>query len=147
MKRLIITTVAAFILSGCATPEPLHKHTMSGKPEGVYPGSTVEKVKAKILFNCNNNGFMTTSDANSVTCSNTMSGVSGAMTQVLLGNQYSTPPVLYEKFTIGEQPGQIKVWDDMWIETQMAFGQVRSMRVTNTHAINESQDALDNLNP
>ncbi|MGK3451465.1 hypothetical protein, partial [Escherichia coli] len=42
-----------------------------------------------------------------------------------IGNAYSTTPVSKVRFTIAQLNNDTKVWADMWMETQMAMGQVQ----------------------
>ncbi|QEM94366.1 hypothetical protein FEI17_27350 (plasmid) [Kosakonia radicincitans] len=67
------------------------------------------------------------------------------MTQVLIGNSYSTPPIAVLHYTIGQQPDGVKVWADMWVETQMPGGQVNTMPANDNHTRNILQDGLDGL--
>ncbi|EPO9568703.1 TPA: hypothetical protein ACGQLE_004295 [Escherichia coli] len=145
MKRFTIPTIAVLILAGCATPEPLHKNTASSKPEGVYPGATVESVRNALMTRCNNGGAMTSVTENEVTCKKRLEGGGAIMTQVLIGNSYSTPPIAALHYTIGPQPDGVKVWADMWVETQMPGGQVNTMPANDNHTRNILQDGLDRL--
>ncbi|HAT2203367.1 TPA: hypothetical protein I8271_003756 [Kluyvera intermedia] len=67
------------------------------------------------------------------------------MSQALIGNAYSTTPVSKTRFTLAQINSDTKVWADMWVETQMAFGQMQQVPITNNNVRNQVQDALDQL--
>ncbi|WP_202307157.1 hypothetical protein [Dryocola clanedunensis] len=143
--KSVIVILAALILAGCATPEPLHKKTLSGKPEGNYPGATIDAVRNTLLSRCNNGGGMSSTNGNELTCKKQLEGSGSIMTQLLIGNSYSTPPVFVLHYVIGQQPDGIKVWADSWVETQMSGGQINTMPTNDNHTRNIVQDGLDNL--
>ncbi|MEP6785931.1 MAG: hypothetical protein ABI898_09345 [Sphingomonadales bacterium] len=60
-----------------------------------------------------------------VLCSRTIDGLQGAFAQVIVGNSYSTTPELKVRFSIVRSEKFFRVQASQWIETQMAFGQVR----------------------
>lgn len=65
---------------------------------------------------------------------NTTESVLGAL---LLGNQYSTPPRSYVRFNAAELRGSTRVPANAWLETQMAFGQIRKQDLGSDHFHNE----------
>lgn len=65
---------------------------------------------------------------------NTTESVLGAL---LLGNQYSTPPRSYVRFNAAELRGSTRVTANAWLETQMAFGQIRKQDLGSDHFHNE----------
>lgn len=146
MKKLLSAMVAGMLLSGCAHETPLNKQTQSGKPEGIYKNETKDKVQSALVSMCNSKGFMVYgADQNSVVCGKQMDGMSGVMAQALIGNAYSTPPIYKTRFTISQINNDTKVWADMWIETQMAMGQLQQMPVDSNDVKNNIQQALDGL--
>ncbi|MCW7764323.1 hypothetical protein [Photorhabdus luminescens] len=148
MKRLAVLLIGSALLSGCANNIPLKKQTQSGKPEGVYTNTTKEAVRDSLVAYCNEKGFMVVeSSASSVLCSKETEGGSAILTQLMIGNSYSTTPVGKIRFTIGSVNNSIKVWADMWVETQMAMGQMRQMPITDNKSRNAVQEKLDSLRP
>ena len=53
------------------------------------------------MTRCNNGGAMTSVSENEVTCKKRLEGNGAIMTQVLIGNSYSTPPIAVLHYTIG----------------------------------------------
>ena len=62
-----------------------------------------------------------------VLCSRSIDGLQSAVAQVLIGNSYSTPLVLKFRFAIVRSEQYTRVQASQWIETQMAFGQIRAV--------------------
>ncbi|QCT21742.1 hypothetical protein FEM41_19840 [Jejubacter calystegiae] len=148
MKKLAIIGFAALVLSGCANQPKLIKETQSGKPEGFYTSTTKEKVKDALINYCNNQGLtIYGADNSSVICGREQQGGSAIFTQALIGNAYSTTPVSKVRFTISQINNDVKVWADMWVETQMAMGQVQQMQVTSNDVKNIIQQRLDAIKP
>ncbi|HGF6339010.1 TPA: hypothetical protein ACF2WD_005070 [Escherichia coli] len=56
-------------------------------------------------------------------------------------------PVSKVRFTIAQVNNDTKVWADMWMETQMAMGQVQQMAITDNASKNTIQQRLDELKP
>ncbi|HBM2815714.1 TPA: hypothetical protein LU109_003626 [Enterobacter hormaechei subsp. xiangfangensis] len=145
MKSLFILVVPA-LLSACAAQVPLKKVTQSGKPEGVYHNVTKAQVRDALVNRCNNKGStILSSDESSVVCAKTLDGSSAFMTQLLIGNSYSTPPQGKIRFSIAQLQSDVKVWADMWVETQMPGGQVNTMPAEDNATKNNIQAGLDDL--
>lgn len=140
---LALSTV--LFLSGCANQEPLMKQTVSGKPEAEYPGKTKEQVKDALLNYCNGKGLIVFESSDSlVICGKQTDSI---MSQMLVGNAYSTPAMAKIRFTIASTNNTPKVWSDMWLESQMPGGQLNQMPSKNIKDINSVQSMLDNLKP
>ncbi|WP_242689541.1 hypothetical protein [Photorhabdus cinerea] len=148
MKKLTALLIGSVLLSGCANNVPLKKQTQSGKPEGIYTNTTKEAIRDLLVAYCNEKGFMVVeSSTSSVLCSKETEGGSAILTQLMIGNSYSTTPIGKIRFTIGSVNDSIKVWADMWVETQMAMGQMRQMPITDNKSRNAVQEKLDSLRP
>lgn len=146
--RKISALFLMLILNGCANQPSLLKDTASGKPEGIYQSTTKEKVKDALVNYRNNKGLMFfNADSSSVICGKQQEGGNAVLTQALIGNAYSTPPVSRVRFTISQLNNDVKVWADMWVETQMAMGQMQQMPDTSNQARNVIQQRLDELKP
>src|SRR5207237_10483900 len=62
------------------------------------------------------------------TCQVPFGGFKQALAGALLGNSYSTPPNVYAAFSMAQVGSNVRVQARAWMETQMAFGQVRTMQ-------------------
>ncbi|MEM8445423.1 hypothetical protein Q4R95_19020, partial [Morganella morganii] len=117
-------------------------------PEGVYKNTTPEKVRNALIFYCNEKGLMVLqADTGSVICGKQQSGGAAILSQFAIGNSYSTAPMSKVRFTVSPINDDVKVWADMWVETQMATGQVQQMSVTDNASKNVIQQRLDELKP
>lgn len=67
------------------------------------------------------------------------------MTQLLIGNAYSTPPVDKVRFSISKVEFSTHVWADMWVETQMPGGKTNKVQLTDNNSKNFVQYILDNI--
>ncbi len=147
MKKILFS-ICVLVLVGCADQQPLAKPTVSGKPEGFYQNTTKEKVKDALVNYCNNKGLMVFSaETSSVVCGKQQEGGNAVLTQALIGNAYSSTPVAKVRFTISQLNNDVKVWADMWVETQMAMGKMQQMPDTSNQAKNTIQQRLDELKP
>lgn len=128
---------------GCAPQQQLMRETASGYAEEVMPATTVEVVKAKIMESCTNRGALVQeATGNQVLCGMTMSGGDGMMAQLLLGNSYSTTPERKARFTIIQTGPNVRVSAQQWIETQMAFGQIKRAELNSPNHRNDMQRLL-----
>ncbi|MHB9319094.1 hypothetical protein ACP3TG_08250 [Phytobacter diazotrophicus] len=146
MKKVLMASAIIFSVVGCAGQAPLKKQTASGKPEAVYKNTQKSQVKDWITELCSSTGFMISeSTDNTITCGKQQEGGQAILSQALIGNAYSTTPVSKTRFTLAQINSDTKVWADMWVETQMAFGQMQQVPITNNNVRNQVQDALDQL--
>ncbi|MCW2103720.1 UNVERIFIED_ORG: hypothetical protein M2402_000866 [Rahnella aquatilis] len=146
VKKLISAVLITAFLCSCANQEPLKKQTQSGKPEGNFPGKTAEQVSNTLTWFCNRNGFMVYESSKSVVfCGKQRTGSNAVITQALIGNSYSTPPVDKLRFSISEYDSATHVWADTWVETQMVGGQIQQMPVNDNNTKNSIQNILDNI--
>ncbi len=135
----------AFALAGCATGKKM-ANTESGRPEITVRNSTLEAVQGEIFSLCNRRAAsIRSSSANEVVCAKQMDGGSAIMTQLLIGNSYSTTPVAVARFTIWKAGHDVRVSAYQWAETQMAFGQVRTVELNSPEAFNALQRYLNEI--
>lgn len=146
MKKFVAALLVSVFVTGCASQVPLKKQTASGKPEGFYQNTDKEKVKDALVNFCNNKGLMIFgADNSTVICGKQQEGGNAILTQALIGNSYSTPPVVKVRFSISQINNDVKVWADMWVETQMAMGQMQQMQDNSNESRNVIQQRLDEL--
>lgn len=74
-----------------------------------------------------------------------MNNANGMFTQLLMGNAYSTTPVLSARFNAVQIPDGVRVVSNVWVETQMALGQVRRNELKGSQAAYEVQQVLDRI--
>lgn len=146
MRLTLTLAVSAIILSGCATQPDKIKLTQSGYPEAMFEKSSVKAVKEKIIQGCDNRGaVILESSDNSVVCEKTMTGGDAVLAQVLIGNSYSTTPQQKVRFTVYPVGKSVKVSARQWVETQMAFGQIRQQELNSNAQFNDMQFFLNSL--
>lgn len=142
MKRILLVIGASLLLTACAT-QPLLKETASGKPEGDYPGKTVNQVQEALILMCNTNGLRVYEAEKSIVTCGKQSG--SVLHQMAVGNASSTMAESKVRFTIAAINKTPRVWADMWIESQMVMGQTNTMPLDGNVAKNQIQELLDNL--
>jgi len=132
--------------TACTPQQALIKQTASGYPEGVFPDSTIEVVRSKIFEGCSSRGIpIQDTSGNQVVCGKTMEGGEAIMAQMLIGNSYSTTPELKVRFIIYQLDSNVKVTAQQWIESQMAYGQVRRIELNANHHKNDLQNFLSTM--
>jgi hypothetical protein len=100
--------------------------TPSGRPDAVFEGSPLSDALSKVVNQCFNAGWTVTSQTNNqVVCELPVGSMQAAFQQMLLGNSYSTTPRSYARFSLAEVGNSTRAQANAWVETQMAFGQMR----------------------
>ena len=133
-------------LAGCAAQTQLVKETKSGYPEETVVRTTLEEVRSRLFEGCGADGLMVQEAAtNQVVCGRTMTGMRAAAMQLLIGNSYSTTPVEKIRFTAYQVGPNVKVTAQGWVETQMAFGQVKTVEMDSNSNRNYIQAMLTRL--
>ena len=103
----------------------LYALTPSGLPETMFAGEAPDVV-SRISSRCMDVQWTVASSTNNeVVCESPLSTGQSIMGQMLLGNSYSTPPRRFFRFNVSEIEGVSRVQASGWMETQMAFGQVK----------------------
>lgn len=64
---------------------------------------------------------------------------------MIVGNAHSTPPIIKAKFVFIKTGEDIKVIASQWIETIMAFGQLRQQELRDNNHNNDLQNFLFNI--
>lgn len=130
------------ILTGCQTVAPIAS-TPSGKPEAIFTSTSAEDISGRIASACMSQGLMVFDQSNyQVLCGKTMTGGDSVMAQLLIGNSYSTTPEQKIRFAIANTGSGIRVQASQWIETQMAFGQMRRQELNGGKHFNDVQNFL-----
>jgi hypothetical protein len=114
--------------------------TPSGLPDAVFDGSDVADTGAKIANACMNKGWsITNQTGNQVVCEIPVSIMKAAFQQMLIGNSYSTTPRTFVRFSIAQVGSNARVQANSWVETQMAFGQMRQQPYTDDGTLDALQ--------
>lgn len=141
--RTRLALLLVLTVSGCATQPDRLKITASGYPEATFQSLTVADVRNGIIGACDSRGLhVVEANDNAVVCGKTMSGGEAVLAQFLIGNSYSTTPQQKIRFTIYQLGTGTKVSARQWIETQMAFGQVRAQELNSNQQFNDLQSFL-----
>lgn len=95
-------------------------------PIQIWFAGSQEDVGARLANLCiDRNALVIEQSSHHVLCSRATSGFDGALARVIVGNTYSTQPELKFRFSLVQDRGSVRVQAVQWLETQMAFGQVR----------------------
>ncbi len=146
---LTLALLGAFFVSGCATesgPAPEPMHTASGKAEAIFANKTPQDVSGLIASRCADRGLSITESTSSlVICEGKLNFGQSFVTQLALGNEYSTPPQMFVRFNLFAVGSDSRVQATQWVETTMAFGQRRTMEITNRRSLRGIEDMLVSL--
>jgi len=141
--RGVISVAVMLLLGGCAAQQALLKQTPSGHAEAVFIDQSVDEVRNVLSNACMDRGlFIEQSSIDQVTCSKTMEGSEAIFAQILIGNSYSTTPTKKVRFALSKQGDGVRVVGYQWMETQMAYGQMRQQELNANNQRNELQQAL-----
>ena len=134
--RLLLGS-AVFISTSAATAPP---------PAQAYFQAAPQEIGARLSGVCMDAGMtVTAADSMQVLCAKEVSGFKGILTQVLIGNSYSTTPIQYARFQLVPWNNGTRIQVSEWVETQMAFGQVRRVPLNGKKQTNSMLQALYNL--
>lgn len=143
--KISVALVLSTMLMACAESSLL-KPTVSGYAEGIFPHSSVEEAKSRIISGCNSRGVLVQDVAgNQVFCGKTMEGMEASLAQLALGNAYSTTPERKIKFVVYQDGADAKVTAQQWVETQMPYGQVKRQELNSNKQRNDIQEFLFGL--
>ena len=146
MKKLITIIASTLVLTACAHQQALLKSTSSGYPEGIFPNSNVEAVRSKLIDGCSSKGILVQeTNGNQVVCGKTMEGGDAVLAQMIVGNSYSTTPERKIRFVIYQSGTDVRVTAQQWMESQMAFGQIRRQELNSNNQKNNVQQLLFSL--
>lgn len=147
MRKLMIAPLllAAAVPAAPALADVPYAVTPSGRTEA-YFDMPVVGTSDRIANGCADNGWtLVNSTPTVVTCELPVSTMQGILAALTMGNRYSTPPRNYIRFNIAGSGSSSRVQASGWIETQMAFGQVRTQEMDGAHYHNNAMALLTNL--
>lgn len=117
MKKLSTAVGGAFLLTGASSPPLVPQVYFTGSP--AVASSTLAAMCMDRKYSVLN------SDEHQVLCGKEVEGLKGMLAQALLGNAYSTTPQQLVRFQMIPWGAGTRVQFSLWIETQMAMGQVQ----------------------
>ena len=145
-KFIAVAFTAAGLMAGCAESVAPIAQTPSGRPEANFVNKSPNHVSQALASRCLGRGLLVQeASTNRVKCGGQMAGGDAVMTQLLIGNSYSTTPEQYVQFTLVPTSNGTRVQTQQWVETTMAFGQVQKLEVNSGQAFNSVQKALYDL--
>ena len=125
LKYILI--VCFFFLSSCMTTNSIPSLSQQSRVYVTINKTGIKEAKNKLIDACINKGLQTSEiGTQSVKCWKTVEGTKGILTQLLVGNSYSTPPTENMQFVLIQKNEDVRIEASRyWVETQMAFGQIR----------------------
>lgn len=148
MKKIIAVITMTVALASCATTPAVQRIalTPSGRPEASFIGRSPDVVQGLIASGCMNRGMLVVnSTPNQVQCEIPMNAFQATAAQLLIGNSYSTTPQSFVRFAIVPVGGDTRVQAQMWVQTQMAFGQMQQQELNSNEQFNSVQSFLMQL--
>lgn len=145
MHKLILAPLVLAATAAPALADVPYAVTPNGRTEA-YFDMGVTAASDKIANGCADAGWQLVSSTSTVvTCELPVSTMQGILAALSMGNQYSTPPKNYIRFNIAGAGPASRVQATGWIETQMAFGQVRTAEMDGAHYHNNVTAMLTHL--
>lgn len=115
----------------------------SGRTEMVFAWTNPTDAANAVSSTCMDAGWMIVSNSgNQVVCEVPMGMWQSALTQMLLGNRYSTTPRSFARFSMSQIGEHTRAQAMYWAETQMAFGQVQQHQYSDGDTHNNLSDFL-----
>jgi membrane-associated protease RseP (regulator of RpoE activity) len=109
-------------------------------PVSIVIRASVEQIKANIVAATASNGFHVLSDNSyQLVLAKDITGFKGAMTQVLMGNEYSNTPVNQATFTFAPNGNTVLVNLTEDVIVQMPFGRVNKKNISNEKKTREDE--------
>jgi hypothetical protein len=141
-----IILALTLLLAGCAAQPAREFATPSGRPEAMFIGMTPAPVLGKLSGLCmDRGGIVMNQDGGQIVCQKTMDSGDAILATLLIGNQYSTTPVLKVRFSAAQIGPDTRVQAYEWVETQMAFGQIQTMEINSNAEFNKLEYLLQGL--
>lgn len=135
--RKIVLFISALNVATATLASDRAVLTLSGQPDVVFQETTLGDAASKIANHCMNAGWQITSQTtNQVVCEVPMGTMQSALTQMLIGNSYSTTPRSFVRVNIAQIGSHTRAQANAWVETQMAFGQVRQQPFSDDKTFN-----------
>ncbi len=141
LRRKFALIVGCLMLTPAFASKPFAV-TPSAKPEMNFSGNAAQTSSALASKCMDASWRVVKSSPEEVTCEAPLTAGRSMVTQLLLGNSYSTPPRRFFRFNIVEGNGISRVQSSGWVETQMPFGQVQRVDFDNAEFHNSIMNFL-----
>lgn len=144
MKLQRLGIALAVLVSGCAANSKIETGTVSGKPEVLFTATTPAAARNRIVEYCSNMG-MDVADASDqlVTCDFEARFGDQMLVALFVNGSANAAPKNRFRFTLIQQGNDVRIIARQWIETQMAFGQVKSIELNRGERYGETQALLN----
>lgn len=138
MLRALLAALCFAALAGAAWSADRIAFTPSGKPDVVFAQTDAPSAAGKIASKCMDLGWtVISSGAAQVVCQPPMGFWQSVLAQFLIGNSDSTAPKAFVRVSVIQLGADSRAQADGWIETQMAYGQVRDQPFADDASFNE----------
>lgn len=126
MKKIVAIACLLSVIPLAAVAREKEANTPSGRAEMVFAAMPLDQAVAKVSSACMDRGWMVTNQiSNQVVCEVPMGAWQSALTQLAIGNSYSTPPKQFVRVSLAQMGEHTRAQTQVWAETQMAFGQMQ----------------------
>jgi membrane-associated protease RseP (regulator of RpoE activity) len=128
MRMMIAAIAAAAALCAAEPANALEKDavTPSGRAEMVFAFTPIADAVTAVGSKCMDRGWMVTQQTNNqVVCEIPLGMWQSALTQLMIGNRYSSDPKSFVRVSLAQTGEHTRVQTQVWAETQMAFGQMQ----------------------
>lgn len=143
--RSLSILLASLAVSACAQV-PREAFTLSGRPEVSFQYSKASEVVGRLGIWCLKHQLVVQQQGEfGLVCGRQAEGGNALAALLLIGGQYSTPPMEYVRFSLIPDPTGIVVQAYQWLELQSGFGQTRMIELNNNRSFNEMQASLQEL--
>lgn len=134
---LIVATALLASTSAASAQSSKRAVTPSGRPDMVFRDTPSQDAIAKLANTCMDLGIsVVETTPNSVTCEAPMGMAQSVIAQALIGNSYSTKPQQFIRFNVAQIQNDTRVQGSARVQTQMAFGQMRTEDLTDDATYN-----------
>lgn len=146
MRKLTSLSVGGLLFASApAWADEPYAVTPSGNTEAIFD-LPLQQASDRMANACLDQGWtMIESSSTMVVCEPPMNFGQSLLASLAIGNQYSTPPRTFYRFNLAGLGGSTRVQVSAWVETQMAFGQVRRMELATDKYHNSAMGFFRNV--
>ena len=143
MKRILLTTLTAATLAGCATQGYLSSSSVGYPAQALFTQETNEELQARFVTVCEKNGYRAEIIGKSrMECGKTMTGISASLAHMRIGNKYTRTPERKLSVYFDNRPNGITTTLYEWIQAQERHGKVWREEQNSLSDAEKMQDLL-----